>query len=191
MFLSLDPDRLYELTYPEKAKKEDEMCRDTAGTMTESEHRSAEEIDTPVVEKQAYAPPNFDTVPSKNPRTNTEIISESIKENLTKDYPSSYPAVKAAFKRQIDYEILKSDRPMDMKMLDEIVEIAVDTLMSKRKTCRVNREDMPMGRVQNRLLQIDSDVMRYILDSLKRSTVEVKNVRSMLLTTLYNAPETI
>jgi hypothetical protein len=55
----------------------------------------------------------------------------------------------------------------------------------------VNGEEIPMARVQERFQKINFFTVKYILESLQASKTEVKNVRAMLITTMYNAPATM
>lgn len=178
MYIHLDPDRLFELTFPEKAsvKKPTEVCT--------SADISMERKDTQALQKT-------DTEEHKNRRTNTKINTKNTIEIADKDYLSIYQEAERSFKEQIEYDTLKFDHPSEMDMINEMVEIATDIIVSPKKKCRVNGEDIPMARVQERFRKINFLTMKYILESLKNSMTEVKNVRAMLITTMYNAPVTM
>ena len=75
-------------------------------------------------------------------------------------------------------------------MIDEIVRIASEAIASDKSKLRVNGEELPADRVRDQLSRIDFLNMTYILDSVKQSKTEVRNIRAMLLTTMYNAPGT-
>lgn len=169
MYIELDPDRLYELTYPNR--------RD--------EH--VEENQYTPIKKITEIYGNADKAISENHMTNTK----NTKEITDKDYLSIYRDAEQNFKTQIEYDILKIDHPREMDRIDEIVEIAVDVLVSPKKSYKVNGEEVPKERVQERFRKINFFVMKYILESLANSTTEIKNVRAMLITTMYNAPATM
>lgn len=190
MFLVLNPERLYELTYPEKGQEADDTCAYTVGAKAESAHRSVRRINTPVAEKQTDFCSDFDTALPKKLQTNTEIISESISENRKREYPSVYQETEDNFRKQIEYEVLCSDYPRDLELIDEIVRIASEAIASDKSKLRVNGEELPADRVRDQLSRIDFLTMTYILDSVKQSKTEVRNVQAMLLTTMYNAPGT-
>ena len=188
MYIHLDPDRLIELTFPEKAaamcsgatttsvKKNTEVCMFSTTGMAENGMKTSQKIDTGEV---------------KINQTNTKIKTKNTNEITDKDYLSIYQDVEQAFKNQIEYDILKLDHPYEMDRIDEIVEIAVDVLAFPKKSYKVNGEEIPRARVQERFHKINFFVMKYILESLENSTTEMKNVRAMLITTMYNAPITI
>lgn len=105
-----------------------------------------------------------------------EFYREVIRENIDYDY---------------FYENRKNPKSPDIKRIDELVSIMTDVVCSKRKTVRANGEDLPQKSVKERFLCIDSGHIEYVLDALDKNTTAIKNIRAYLITTLYNAPETI
>jgi len=105
-----------------------------------------------------------------------EFYREMIRENIDYDY---------------FYENRKNPKSPDIKRIDELVSIMTDVVCSKRKTVRANGEDLPQKSVKERFLCIDSGHIEYVLDALDKNTTAIKNIRAYLITTLYNAPETI
>ena len=79
----------------------------------------------------------------------------------------------------------------DCDLLDEILDILVDTVCSTRKMIRIGGEDYPKEVVKSRLLKLDSGHIEYVISSLHENTTKVRNIRAYLLTSLYNAPTTI
>jgi len=67
----------------------------------------------------------------------------------------------------------------------------LETVCSTKKTIRVGGEDKPAELVKSRMLSINQFHVKYVLDSLRENTTEVRNIKSYLLTALYNAPSTI
>ena len=55
---------------------------------------------------------------------------------------------------------------------------------------RINKYDFPYDVVRSRLEKIDFHTMEYVLECLRNNTTKVRNIRSYMLTTLYNAPVT-
>ena len=50
--------------------------------------------------------------------------------------------------------------------------------------------DLIRSHVRSRLEKIDFHTMEYVLECLRNNTTKVRNIRSYMLTTLYNAPVT-
>jgi len=91
----------------------------------------------------------------------------------------------------IEYDIIVQDRQLDRDRLDEIVELLVDTVCSARQTIRVSGDDFPTEVVKSRLLKLDSEHIRYVLDCMANNTTYVRNIKKYLLAALFNAPSTI
>ena len=94
-------------------------------------------------------------------------------------------------KENIEYDHLCERAGYDRDMLDEMLEILVDTVCSTRKQIRIGGQDYPNEVVKSRLLKLDSSHIEYVMDSLHQNTTKVRNIRAYLLTALYNAPTTI
>ena len=87
----------------------------------------------------------------------------------------------------IDYDILTQDRDR----LDELVELMVDTVCSKRQTIRIAGDDYPAEVVKSRFLKLTASHIEYILDRMRENTTYVRNIKKYLLAALYNAPVTM
>ena len=72
-----------------------------------------------------------------------------------------------------------------------MVELLVETVCSGRKTIRVAGEDYPAEAVKSRLLQLNSEHIRFVLDCMNENTTKVRNIRQYLLASLWNAPISI
>ena len=78
--------------------------------------------------------------------------------------------------------------------VDDLVNLMVETLMlpdSENKTIRIAGEKKPVSIVKSVFLQLDMGHIQYVLESLSNTTSRITNMKSYLLTALYNAPLTI
>mgnify|MGYP004644711979 FL=1 len=91
----------------------------------------------------------------------------------------------------IEYDITRRQLGYDADILDEIVDIMVDTVCSTKPMIRIGGQDFPLEVVMSRLLKLNSEQINYVVSSLKSNTTKVRNIRAYLLTALYNAPTTI
>ena len=91
----------------------------------------------------------------------------------------------------IRYDDFARECPCDKEQLDEMVELMVEAVCSKKKTIRVAGNDFPQEVVKSRLLKLDGEHIRFVFDCLKENTTRVRNMKQYLLTVLYNAPATI
>ena len=95
------------------------------------------------------------------------------------------------FVEQLEYEILKTRYPYDIDILEEILELIVDTVCTNRKMIRIASDDKPAEVVKSRFMKLNSEHISFVLDCLKENTTNVRNMRQYLLAAIYNAPLTI
>lgn len=84
----------------------------------------------------------------------------------------------------IGYEVLCSR--YGSERVDEIVELLLETICSTRKYIRIASDEFPAEVVKSRLLKLDSSHIEYSFECLDKNTTKVHNIKSYLLTTLYN-----
>ena len=94
-------------------------------------------------------------------------------------------------RENIGYDLLLLEHPYDTEEIDGYVELMAETCASRRAYIRVNGEEMPAELVKKRLLKLDGEHIRYVMDSLRQNTTQVVNIRAYTLAALYNAPVTI
>ena len=91
----------------------------------------------------------------------------------------------------IEYDYLCRDDRLDRDMLNELVELMVDTVCSRRETIRIAGDDYSAEVVKSRFLKLNSSHIEYVLDRMRDNTTYVRNIKKYLLAALYNAPATI
>ena len=91
----------------------------------------------------------------------------------------------------IDYDVLASDPHVDREQLDEIVDLVQETVCSTRSRIRVAGNDYPTEVVRAKLLKLNSEHIRFVMDCLKQNTTRIRNIRQYLLSMLFNAPSTM
>jgi len=97
--------------------------------------------------------------------------------------------LKEEVKESIEYEYLRQELPNDD--VESILELIVDVVSNTAPTMRIGGQVLPSEAVKRRFRQLDSEHIRYVIDSLKQTTTKINNIRAYLLTALYNAPVTI
>ena len=104
---------------------------------------------------------------------------------------SEMGAYRDLIRENIRYDDFVREHPWDAGQLDEMVELMVEVVCSKRETLRVAGNELPQAVVKSRLLKLDDGHIRFVFDCLKNNTTQVRNIKQYLLTTLYNAPVTM
>jgi len=121
--------------------------------------------------------------------SDTESI-ESIRNDRC-DAMDEYRSYEAIIRKNIEYDILIFDNPYDKDILEEIVTIMTDVMMTKGGTIRICGDYKPVEIVKNRFMKLNSGHISYVLKGLKENPVEIRNIKAYILATLYNAPTTI
>ncbi len=100
-------------------------------------------------------------------------------------------AYRELIRENIDYGGFVQDHPYDAGQLDEMVELMVEAVCSKKENIRVAGNDFPQAVVKSRLLKLDAEHIRFVFDCLRENTTQVRNMKQYLLTVLFNAPATL
>lgn len=120
--------------------------------------------------------------------TNSIFPSENCgKENGNEEYQQYYQY----FYEQLGIEYLQQDYPYDVDRLENILELVVETVCSKRQIIRIGGDDRPIEVVKSRFMKLNSEHIRYVMDCFKENTTKIRNIRQYMLASLYNAPTTI
>ena len=88
-------------------------------------------------------------------------------------------------------ELLAERSPADAAAINELVSVMVEVVCSTKPTVRVNGEELPHEVVKSAFLRLDSSHIEYVVEALKNTAADVRNIRSYMITALYNAPATI
>lgn len=95
-------------------------------------------------------------------------------------------------KENIDYDIMMSDTHwLDRDMFDELYEMIVDVVCVPREFIRIAGENYPYTLVKSRFLKLNASHLQYVIGCIKNNTTKVSNIKAYLITSLYNAPNTI
>ena len=122
---------------------------------------------------------------------NTEIIDTNLissTDERRKDERSQY---RQYFMEELAIDIMKERYPYDKDVIDEILELILDTVCSTRKTIGIAGEQRPIDIVKSRFMKLDSGHLEFVLQSMSDNTTLIRNMKQYLLAALYNAPLTM
>ena len=161
----------------------------------------------------ALAQPTLEKPTLENPtQLNTKRTKKRKRQNTDRSitdsipFPSGFPDAPAQKRMEtkgtfesyrelilenIDYDILAGDPHVDREQLDEIVDLVQETVCSTRSRIRVAGNDYPAEIVRSKLLKLNSEHIRFVMDCLKQNTTRIRNIRQYLLAMLFNAPSTM
>ena len=95
------------------------------------------------------------------------------------------------FREQLAYEALLNDFPYEEHLLEEILDLIVDTVCTRRKQIRIAGDDKPVNVVKSRFMKLTYSHISYVLSCMKESSPDIRNIKQYILAALYNAPMTI
>ena len=141
--------------------------------------------------------PNTSLSSSIYKNINTKINTKSNpilsgEENGTEENPPPTEQVyEELIKQNIDYDSLVISRSEDKPLIDEIVELILETVLSGRERIQIAGDLRPAGMVKQRLLKLNNSHIDYVLHCFYQNTADIQNMKQYLLAMLFNAPVTM
>lgn len=88
----------------------------------------------------------------------------------------------------IGYEQLRQTNPEDMGLIDEFVNVMLDTLLSKNGVVRINGEEKPRALVQSQIMKVGYDDILLVLMQFRQHKERIQKKRQYILSMLYHVP---
>ena len=165
-------------------------------------------LNNPTLEKPMLEKPTLENPMQLNTKSTKKRKRQSTDLSITDSipFPSGFPETPAQKRTEaketfesyrelilenIDYDVLAGDPCVDREQLDEIVALVQETVCSTRSRIRVAGNDYPAEVVRSKLLKLNSEHIRFVMDCLKQNTTRIRNIRQYLLAMLFNAPSTM
>ena len=123
--------------------------------------------------------------------SDTDPFLSSEKSGTEAEGVSDYNDYYQYFYEQLEIEILKETMPYDKELLENILELIVETMCSRRKMIRIASDDKPIEIVRSRMMKLDAEHIKFVVSCFQENTTKIKNIRQYLLASIYNAPLTI
>lgn len=120
---------------------------------------------------------------------NTDINNNYISNTNLSICRYDVDATEQRIKEQLEYDILITK--VGKETAEEIVLLITDVICGTSETVRIGKSEFPREVVRSRLFKLNCEHIEYVVDCMKENTTDVRNIRSYLLTALYNAPATI
>ena len=129
------------------------------------------------------------TEPNRQSGENEERIIEIEIERLRpfKEHPFQVKDDKEMFILQESIEKYHDD----MRQVDEIVNLIVETVMCKNDKILIASDWYPASLVKKKFLMLTYSHIEYVLHCMSGNTTKVMNIKKYLLAALFNAPSTM
>lgn len=145
--------------------------------------------DTPEPELPSCRNPDFGkTECNKTDKNNTELSNTD-----SSIHPGAQPEevieeYRKEIRENIEYDHLRQQHPYDD--IDEIADLMLEVLCTQGSFMRIGGKQLYTALVKERFLKLDSSHIEYVLDCLRESTADIRNIKAYLLEMLFNAPTT-
>ena len=152
-----------------------------------------QKTDLPKKEKIITDPQSTDSIPilSPNPSPCEEAAAPPERKRKETDAQTAFEIYREIIKDNISYDILMQDMKFDGDRLNEIVDLMLETVCTRRKTIRVAGDDYPAELVKAKFMKLDGEHIRFVLDCMRENTTKIRNIKQYLKAALFNAPSTI
>ncbi|WP_455257409.1 DUF6017 domain-containing protein [Peptoniphilus asaccharolyticus] len=207
LYLDMSVTKLIELTYAEEdhAKIEASLYKEDhtleCNTYNANDIQDVEDINNTENEvlHQNVTPSYTEMYDTPTPKcnTNTKNTTKSSTEIIFKEeYPSNpihlFFKVKSHIKEKIDYELLVTNRPYDLKLINSAVELITEIFMQNNNTqIVISGSRTPIELVKQRFNMLEYKHLVYVLECLSNTSNKIRNIKNYLITSLYNSIFTI
>ena len=126
-----------------------------------------------------------------NDNKSNQIVSADENRSDGDNPTEEYQAYENLVKETVDYESLEVTHHEDMRQVDEIVNLIVETVMCKNDKILIASNWYPASLVKKKFLMLTYSHIEYVLHCMRGNTTKVKNIKKYLLAALFNAPSTM
>ena len=126
-----------------------------------------------------------------NYNKSNQIVSADENRSDGDNPTEEYQAYENLVKETVDYESLEVTHHDDMRQVDEIVNLIIETVMCKNDKILIASNWYPASLVKKKFLMLTYSHIEYVLHCMSGNTSKVKNIKKYLLAALFNAPSTM
>ena len=154
----------------------------------------------PLINKTNNSNTNMNNTDLSNTKTNNTKESNIILSNpvakqaidrMGREEESDFDKYKKLVKENIDYDVLIDRHYIEKSIIDGMVNLIVETMISENDYIVISSTKFPKETVKSRFSKLDISHIEYVLECMNHNTTKIKNIKKYLLAALYNAPTTI
>ena len=134
---------------------------------------------------------NTDSIPILSPDPSPLCEQEPLPEKKGTDEKDIYKIYEEIIKENIEYEHLINAKRLDRDRIDEILDLILETVCSKRKKILIAGDEYPAELVKAKFMKLDSSHIEFVLDCMQENTTKVRNIKQYLKAVLFNASSTM
>lgn len=174
--------------FPKSQFKNDENHNSGIVKITNPEFPKSKSNDTDINDTELNENKNSETK-SIYPDQISSCLSKTVRGS---DVIEKMETCRNVIREHIFYECFQDERYHCLEKVDELVELIVEVMMMPdNRILRIAGVEKSAAIVKNRFMKLRKMHIEYVLTCLDANTSKVGNIKSYLLTALYNAPMTI
>lgn len=168
------------------------VIEDVTETMEIQEESAVSDVTCQICNFQKYQDCNSNNTEYKNNNRYKHLsIMYTVNHSRVQDRWMDRDCVEAFFRKKWEYDVLLQDGA-DADLLSVLLAVAVDTCSRKSTTIhRFGRREYTTAELRTQFSKLTMSHIQYVLYSLGQTTTRIHNIRAYLLTSLYNAPDTM
>lgn len=164
--------------------------KDEQGQFTSNEYVIFERPQSPSSDFPTLGKPTLENPP----QLNTELIKNRINKIPTilpkeDGLDGTYEQYRALIKKNIEYDALAMQ--YGNTDVDEVLEIILEVIMTKDDPIMIGKKAYPREMARSRFLKLNMSHIVYLFDYMSRVDVKIWNMKTYIMTLLFNAPATM
>lgn len=116
------------------------------------------------------------------------ILSINLTPEETIDEIEGYREI---IKEKIEYDSHLLAHPYDQEMVEGFFDLILETVLSKNGEITIAGDVYPKNLVKSKFLKLNYSHVEYVINCLGKNTTKLRNIKSYLLASLFNAGSTI
>ena len=138
---------------------------------------------------------NSNNININNTKESNNILSNPMVKNavdgMGREEESIFEKYTKMVKDNVDYDVLISRHYLEKSMIDGMVNLIVETIISENDYIIISSTKFPKETVKSRFSKLDISHIEYVLECMNHNTTNIKNIKKYLMAALYNATTTI
>lgn len=118
---------------------------------------------------------------------NNTLLGDSQGENRIEKVAVQTKYSTDEIKKQYDYQALIAEHSVHQENIDICMDILATTINSKKKTIRIQKEDIPKEKVVDKLLKLAKEDILWVIAKFEQQPTSIHYPKAYLLTLLYDA----
>ena len=160
--------------------------------LSKTDLSSTQEINTDVSSTDSLPFLSLNPFPSEQEDDKAAAPPERKRKEAVDRENDAYRIYREIIKENIEYDHLcQYSNTANREMLDEIVDLMLETVCSSRRRIRIAGDDYPAELVKAKFMKLNSSHIEFVFDCLRENTTKIRNIRQYLRAMLFNAPSTI